>query len=398
LVPVTLRRRRAARFALALAVVGLIAALPSIAGARPQPADRAVSAQTLLTRVRASSATGYSGYAQTAGSASIPDVADLGDIPSLLGDVTMLRVWWSGPQQWRVDTVSATNEDDTYAHPGGTWEWSSAGRTAVDVATQQVRLFRASDLTPDQLGRTLAALAAAPGVTATRDGAKRVAGRTALGVELTAAAGRAPTTVQDVQLWVDAASGVPLEVTITPVGQSRPLLTSSFLTFSDHRPKDVTDTFTPPADATVQHVAQDSPGGVLTRLRPLPVLSSVAGLQQSYEAQEFSFGDGTAAGALGYGRGLARVAAIGLSGGDARSIEKALGSAATVTTLAGARTYRISTPLVDLALLDVGGLHVVVAGTVPQSTLTTVLITLQQRRLQLFGHGPPAGVAQAAAA
>ena len=115
----THRRRRVLRFGVAIAAVALIAALPSLAGARPQPADRTVSASTLLARVRASSTTGYSGYAQTAGSASIPDVADLGDIPSLLGDVTMLRVWWSGPQQWRVDTVSATNEEDTYAPPRG---------------------------------------------------------------------------------------------------------------------------------------------------------------------------------------------------------------------------------------------------------------------------------------
>jgi hypothetical protein len=359
-------RRRALRFTVALAVIALIAALPSLAGARSGPHDSDVTAAALLTAVAGSESRGYSGYAESAGSAAIPDVTDLGAIPSLLGDVTKLRVWWSGPQQWRVDTLTDADETDTYAHPGGTWVWSSAAQTAVDIAGGGVRFLRAADLTPDQLGRAFAGLRGRD-ITASRDGARRIAGRTALGVVLRPAASSVATTVDDVQLWVDETTGVALAVSITPVGQSEPLLSTMFLSFRPDRPQDSTDTFIPPDGATVQHVSQTSPGAILTRLRPLPQASQAAGLV---------LGDDLSPGLAVYRAGLAQVVAVGLDRGDADTVEKELGSAATVTTLGGARVYRVSTPLIDLALFDVRGLHVVVAGTVPQATLTSVFTAL----------------------
>jgi hypothetical protein len=385
---VTPRRRRSVRFAAVAAVIALIAALPTLAGARPAPKDRAVSAASLLARMRASGAEHYEGYAQSVGTAGIPDVADLGDLPSLLGDVTMLRVWWSSPSQWRVDKLSATSEDDTYGYPGGSWEWTSATNTAVNVtAVAPVRLLEAPDLAPDQLGRRLAALAGQPGVTARRDGARRIAGRTALGVVLTGARG---TTVGAVQLWSDEATGVPLAASVTALGQSRPLLATTYLSFSATTPQDGTDTFTPPADATVQSVDDSALRGLFGRLVALPGLAQLTpGL--TVEQQGATAGE---QGVAVYGSGLSQVAAVGLNRGDAEKLGHDLGSAATESDLAGGQMFTVSTPLVNLALLDARGLHVLLVGTVPQATLTAALANLRAAAPSGFGfgfNGPPPG-------
>lgn len=369
----THRRRRALRFVAAAAVIALIAALPTLAGARATPPDRPVSARALLTAMTASASVGYTGYAQSVGTAAIPDVSDLGSLPSLLGDVTLLRSWWSGPDRWRVDKVSATSEDDTYAYPGGSWEWTSATRTALQVtAVAPVRLLRAADLTPDQLGRRLAALAGRPGVTVARDGARRIAGRTALGVVLT---GGPDTTVGAVQLWADETTGVPLAAAVTAVGTDRPLLATTYLSFDAHPPRPSTDTFTPPPDGVVQAVDDAGLRGLLGRLSPLPPVGSVAGLPLE-ESGGLAVGEGVAV----YGTGLAQVAAVGLTDGDADKLGHDLGSAAKETNLGRGRLFTVSTPLVNLALLDARGLHVLLIGTVSQDTLSRALADLRSGR------------------
>lgn len=382
----TPRRRRALRFVAAAVVIALIAALPTLAGARSGPADRPVAARTVLAAMTASSVVGYSGYAQAVGTAAIPDVSDLGSLPSLLGDVTLLRSWWGGPDRWRVDKLSATSEDDTYAYPGGSWEWTSATRTALQVATvAPVRLLRAADLTPDQLGRRLAPLAQRPGVTATRDGARRIAGRTALGVVLT---GGQDTTVGAVQLWADERTGVPLAAAVTAVGSDRPLLATTYLSFDAHPPAASTVAFSPPPDAVVQAVDDAGLRGLLGRLSPLPAAPSVAGLPLE-ESGGLTLGQGVAV----YGSGLAQVAAVGLTDSDADKLGHDLGSAAKQTSLDRGWLFTVSTPLVNLALLDTRGLHVLLIGTVTQATLSRALADLRSARLQDLAAGGFTGAA-----
>ncbi|HEY5334836.1 MAG TPA: hypothetical protein VIJ71_02305, partial [Mycobacteriales bacterium] len=142
------RHRRLGRFAGAALAVVLIAGLPALVGARSSPPDRArVTARQVLAAIRASAGKTYSGYAESHGDAAIPDIAQLGSLPSLLGDTTRLRVWWSGSDQWRVDQLGSTSENDTYAYPGGTWEWASSTRTATAVSgVSPIRLLRPADL------------------------------------------------------------------------------------------------------------------------------------------------------------------------------------------------------------------------------------------------------------
>lgn len=351
------RRRRLGRFAGAALAVALIAALPALVGARSGPPDRpGLTARQVIAAVRASTGQAYSGYAESHGDAAIPDVSQLGSLPSLLGDTTRLRVWWSGSQQWRVDQVGSNSENDTYAYPGGTWEWASATRTATAVSgVSPIRLLRPADLTPDQLGRRLAALADAPSSHVERTGARRVAGRTALGVQIT---GGADTTVASLDIWADETTGVPLAVYVTARGQTRPTISSSFLSFDPSSPKASTTTFRPPADARTQEIDDRSLRGLLGRLRPLLAPEQVVGLPSS-EVIPGQTGVAT------YGSGLAQLAIVSLSRGDAEGLAHDLARVAQVD----GSTSTVSTPLVNLVLVRDGWRNLLAAGSVPLSTL-----------------------------
>jgi hypothetical protein len=366
------RSRRLRRFVGAGVALGLLAALPALLAARPAPSDPSVSAQQVLAAIRASASRGYSGYAESHGNAAIPDVAELGSLPSLLGDTTQLRTWWTSADQWRVDQLGPTTENDTYAFPGGTWEWASSTRTATDVtAVATVRLLRAADLTPDQLGRRLATLATAPSSTVTRIGARRYAGRTTVGIEIR---GGGATTVGAVDIWADRSTGVPLAVQVIAKHQSRPTIATAYLSFSPDRPKNSTDTFVPPADARTQQVDDSALRGVLGRLRPLAAPSSAAGLAES---TALPGQDGVAA----YADGLAQLAVISLSGSDAGSLEHDLATvtgaqdAATATPDGSVTTF--STPLVNLELLQDGRRNLLAVGTVSPATLAAAVAALR---------------------
>lgn len=337
----------------------MIAALPALAGVRPGPHDRAgVTARQVIAAVRSSAAQAYSGYAESHGDAGFPDVIQLGSLPSLLGDTTRLRVWWSSGDQWRVDQLGSNSENDTYAYAGGTWEWASATRTATAVTgVSPIRLLRPADLTPDQLGRRLAALADAPSSHVVRTGARRVAGRTALGVRIT---GGGNTTVAALDIWADETTGVPLAVYVTARGQSRPTISSSFLSFNPTAPKASTTTFRPPADAKTQEIDDRSLRGLLGRLRPLLAPRQVVGLP-STEVIPGQTGVAT------YGSGLAQLAIVSLSRGDAEGLARDL---ARVAKTDGS-TSTVSTPLVNLVLVRDGWRNLLAAGSVPPAVLST---------------------------
>lgn len=354
------RRSRLLRYAVALVVICTVAALPAIAAARPGPADRDETAAQVLAAVRASSHRGYSGYAESHGDAQVPNVAQLGDVPSLLGDTTRLRIWWSSPTQWRVDQLGTDSENDVYGYPGGSWEWASATRTATDVTSvSPVRLPRPPDLTPDRLGRLLASLAAVSPAQVTRIGARRYAGRTALGIRLT---GTAATTVASVEIWADEATGVPLAVEVTARGQSRPTISTSYMSFDASPPKTTTTTFLPPPDSTVKQGTDASLRGLLGRLRPFVAPPSVVGLPSTQGIPGQS-------GIATYGAGLARLAVVALSRGDGAILAAAL---ARVAKADGDLTT-VTTPLVNIALFHTSWRALLVTGSVPLPTLVAAV-------------------------
>src|SRR3954463_4319601 len=285
------RRATAVRWGIVAALVAVLAALPSVIGALPA-SDSGVSAPELRARVLASDGVGFSGYAESAGGLALPVTDQLTSVADLLSARTTMRVWGrspahnrgAGPRRGvgggtpadnRVDVVTATGETGTHRDASGTWTWDYESATATRTAATPLDLPAPPDLLPSSLGRRL--LSEAADGELHRIGARRVAGRAALGVRLTP--GDPASSVSRVDLWVDGRSGVPLRGQGMGEGARPAALDTRFLDLELARPAASLTAFTPPPRSTVR---EGRTAEVVleagARLRPVPLRGELAGL------------------------------------------------------------------------------------------------------------------------
>jgi hypothetical protein len=358
---VALPRRVVVRWAAVAIAVGALAIVPALISARPAPGRDAESAAAIVNRIRASKGLSYSGYAESDGTLAVPDVAQLGDLPSLLGDVTKMRVWSRVGTGARVDVITDLGETDTYTSSSqpGTLVWDSQQRQVSIVrGAADVRAPRAGDFLPSNLGQRLAN--GTTGETLTRISSRSIAGRTAQGIRIRPSGN---STIDHVDIWADTKTGVPLGVDITPVGASRSALATSFLSFNPARPATGTVTFRSPADAKVRQVNAADLQGLLGRLRGFPYPSTLAGLAGR---QQLSFATHVAT----YGDAFRTIAVARLAPDDADKFARAIAaSATTVTDIPNAQAQEVTTPLVNALLVRDGQRDFVLAGTVPLEAL-----------------------------
>ncbi|WP_206518003.1 hypothetical protein [Rhodococcus sp. X156] len=363
---------RGARWAVLAVVVGVLVATPSLV-ARLPARDSPATAPELLSAVRASAELPYSGYAESVGGVSLPQATQLSSLTDLFGDTTRTRSWYRGPQQWRVDTLSATGETDLYRDAGGTWSWDFESDTAVRSVDLAVRLPRAADLVPPALGRRL--LSEATDAEVTRLPAARVAGRDAPGLQLHPADPR--STIAAVDVWVDPGTGIPLRVVVHAVGAQRASLSSSFLEFTPAEPAAGVTTFTPPPGATVRTeqpddlVAAAQQAGVRTpdRLAGLPRRTGLSGVG--------------ADGGLGvYGRGVTTVIAVAVPGRTARQLRAELTTAPGALTDSTGTTLAVDPLTVRLTAPGPRGLAWLLVGTVTADPLAAAAAELAAVRLR----------------
>ena len=235
----------------AAGVAALVSA-PLVVRALPA-AEQSVSAATLLGRIQASGGAGYSGYAEAVGGLRLPLIDQFSGLADMLGGRTRLRVWWRDARDWRVDAISATGEYDLHRVPGQLWAWDYERNEATRYRDPAVRLPRAADLDPAQLGRRL--LSEAVPAEVTRLPARRVAGVDAAGLRLRPIDPR--TMISRVDLWADITTGLPLRVEVFAAGAGpsgaadRPVVDTSFLDVSLRLPSPETTRFTPPATARI---------------------------------------------------------------------------------------------------------------------------------------------------
>ncbi|MGK5171356.1 transcriptional regulator [Geodermatophilus sp. CPCC 205761] len=234
------------RWAVVGALVGTLVALPSLVAALPAD-DADVPAAELRDAVLASADVGFSGFAVSAGGLSLPVTDQLTGVADLLSDRTTMRVWWRGPTENRVDVLTAAGETGVHRDPGGTWTWEYEGLAAVRGGPGALALPAAPDLLPAPLGRRL--LSEAADGELSRIGARRVAGREALGVRLVPA--EPASSVARVDVWVDPATGLPLQVEVVAAGAARAALDTRFLDLDLAVPPAAVVAFTPPPEASV---------------------------------------------------------------------------------------------------------------------------------------------------
>ncbi|SFP34947.1 hypothetical protein SAMN05660464_2884 [Geodermatophilus dictyosporus] len=309
---------RARRWAVVTALLAVLLALPAVVGALPAD-DADVPAADLRDAVAASAGVAFSGYAVSAGGLSLPVSDQLPGVADLLSDRTAMRVWWRGPDEHRVDVVSAAGETGVHTDAGGAWTWEFESATARRDALAALALPAPPDLVPAALGRRLLSEAADDELS--RIGARRVAGRDALGVRLVPAAPAA--SVARVDVWVDGGTGLPLAVEVVADGATVPALDTRFLDLDLTTPPAGVVAFTPPADARV--LPGEDTGGLLREaadreLSPVRLPAELAGLARREV-------DGAPATVGLYGSGVTLLAVAPLPGRLAAGLRSTLAAA-----------------------------------------------------------------------
>jgi outer membrane lipoprotein-sorting protein len=232
-----------ARWLTVLIVAVVLVLAPLAVRARPVVAP-AVAPVELATRILQSHSLGWSGYVESRGSLQIPTSTSFANLAQLLGESNDLRVWWRGPDDWRVDRLRSTGETDLFRHGSQTVRWVFESRTATITPVSRIRLPDASDLLPPTLARTVlegfrpAELTPLP--------PRRLAGASAVGLRLTP--NEAAASLAHVDLWADPRTGLALGVELYAPDNPRPVLTTTLRTFEPQMPAPEFTAFVPDPD------------------------------------------------------------------------------------------------------------------------------------------------------
>src|SRR6478752_3614422 len=332
----------AGRWGLVFALVAVLVAVPVVVTAWPATDDDR-SAAELRAAALASGNIPFSGYAESQGGLALPQTDQLGTVLAFCRSRTTMRVWWRGPSNNRVDVVTAAGETDTYRDTYGSWTWEYEPDRVTRTAASPLALPTAGDLLPNTLAIRL--LSDADPAELSRIGAERVAGRDALGIRLRPA--EPVSSIDRVDIWVDAATGLPLELLLTAKGAQNPAIDSRYLDVDPSEPAAAITDFTPPADATYR-TGDDL--GVLrrnsTHLPPATFPATLAGLPRRTI-------DGAPAGIAVYGRGVTLLTVVPLPGRLTRDLQQAADQ--DVTAVPDALGTRLSAGPIDILLVGRGG-------------------------------------------
>ncbi len=356
----------ARRWALVAALVAVLAALPALVGAWPA-ADDNRSAAELRTAALDSADVQFSGFAESSGGLALPVADQLSSLADLFSDRTEMRVWWRGPADNRVDVVTAGGETGFYRDALGTWEWEYEADRATRTEDAPLALPTPPDLLPNALAHRL--LSEAEPDELSRIGADRIAGRDAVGLQLTPAA--AASSVDRVQIYVDAGTGLPLRVQVYGRGAENPALDSRFVDLDLSVPTGGSlTTFDPPPGADVE--IGDTLGVLQnagSQLSPVPLPDTLAGLpRRTLEGAPPAVGI--------YGRGVTFLAVVPLPYGVANDLRRAAAQDPNAVTDA-LGTRLTAGPLGILLVAASGRTQSVITGTVTLDALAQAAAELE---------------------
>ncbi|NMO89567.1 hypothetical protein [Actinomycetospora sp. TBRC 11914] len=374
--PIAAVRRR--RWAVVAGVLALVLAIPVVIASWPVDPAPALTPAQLRDRVTASADVPWSGYAEASGGLNLPDVAQFSDVTTLLSGTSRLRVFYAAPDTSRVDQLYPTGERSRYVLPTGQAVWDYGAQLLTYVRRDPtVRLPRPDDLPPPQLARRLLS-GTAPDDALTPLPARRLAGVDAAGFRVTVADPR--TSVGALDVWADPASGLPVAVEVrTKDAAGRlaagPVVVSTMLELEQAGPDP--SLFVPRAGpgAGVTRSPTSDLFGVLGRGSPSSVPDRIDGVGRERPQRGFA--------AIGqYGTSLSQLvvvplppdlatsllANIGRAGSASRTIAVSAPSAA-LGRAGSAQAGALQSPLLQLAIVRVGGRAWAVGGLVPDAVL-----------------------------
>ena len=244
--------------ALAPVVVAGVVSVPLVAAAAPPALPAKTPAQVLQLAAKGADLEGFSGTVEQTSALGLPelpatgagtDSATASGLDLITGD-HRARVWAADGGRSRVAVLDSTAERDVVRNGRSVWLWDSKKNSATHVVASGTAATPSAAALPNPAVAAKEVLAKVDGSTrVTVDTAQRVAGRDAYTLVLTPRT--SATTVRDVRIAVDAASGLPLQVSVTARGASSPAFQTGFTTVSTAAPADSVFDFTPPKDAEV---------------------------------------------------------------------------------------------------------------------------------------------------
>ena len=309
----------------------------------------------VLASIEAAKGAPYSGYVETTGTLLLPVASRFTDVGELLGEKTLMRVWWRSPDDWRVDKLLTAGETDLIHHGDQTLEWSYEKDEATGYFDPDIRLPRTADLLPPALGARAV-------VDADRDSLERiddrvVAGRRALGLRVQPSAHGA--SIDHVDIWADADSGIPLRLEVYAKGTDQPAFTSEFREFSANPPPAASTEFTVPDGSKISFDDVLDIADAANQYADLIPPKQLGGLDRTEQTR----------GAVGvYGAGMTQLVAIPLWDRAAVPLRKQLRTSPEVSDLPEGTSLTIG-PLGVLLTEYPDGDGWLLAGTVTPETL-----------------------------
>ncbi|MEV0923602.1 sigma-E factor regulatory protein RseB domain-containing protein [Streptomyces spongiicola] len=275
-------RRKAARYAVPVAVAGIAAAtiglVPALA-ASGDPDLPDVTAEELIAKIAASDAEQLSGTVRISTDLGLPSLAGLagdaadGLVPGagkggssaapdarlmeLASGTHTLRVAVDGPDRQKLSILDDAaeysvirNGDDVWAYDSESGEVYHAedAEDAGAAAERERPAPQEPSTTPQELADEVLK-AAGDTTSVTVDGTARIAGRDAY--QLLVKPRQSGSTVGSVRIAVDAENGVPLKFTLLPSGGGKAVVDAGFTKVDFSRPPASTFDFTPPKGAKV---------------------------------------------------------------------------------------------------------------------------------------------------
>ncbi|MFI9254913.1 outer membrane lipoprotein carrier protein LolA [Streptomyces sp. NPDC053069] len=286
-------RRKAARYAVPVAVVGVAAAtiglVPALAASGDPDLPR-ITAQQLIEKIAKSDVQQLSGTVRISTDLGLPSLGGLesslasgaakgsGDgssadpqskLTSLVSGTHTLRVAADGPQKQKLSLLESGSEYSLIHNGKDVWGYDSkSNEVHHGISADSGKDHRAEPpATPkDFADEALKSVDDTTSVTV--DGTEQVAGRDAY--KLLIKPRQSGTTVGAISIAVDAKTGMPLKFTLTPKSGGAAVLDAGFTQVSFARPDASAFAFTPPRGAKVTEEKQEKKGPEARQHAPRP--------------------------------------------------------------------------------------------------------------------------------
>ncbi|GAA4007257.1 DUF2092 domain-containing protein [Streptomyces sp. NBC_01352] len=273
------RRRKAARYVVPVAVIGVAAATIGLVPALADSGDPdlpKVSAQELIEKIAASDVEQLSGTVKISTDLGLPDLGglessltsgamDSGDggssadpsakLTELATGTHTLRVAADGPDKQKLSLLESGSEYSVIHNGKDVWGYDSKSNevyhsTTSDSGSDSGKAEKGQDVPATPKDMAEEALKAVDDTTSvTVDGTAQVAGRDAYRLVIKPKA--SGSTVGQITVAVDSKTGLPLKFTLTPASGGAAVIDAGFTQVSFAKPAASTFDFTPPKGAKV---------------------------------------------------------------------------------------------------------------------------------------------------